>query len=86
MTETFASPDIAVDRRDDGTIILKSRAALTDWEPSITAVLRKRAAEHPDRPLAAHGDHELTYGEAEQRSDALADAFSRARPRSRQAA
>ena len=40
--------------------------ALTDWEPSITAVLRKRAAEHPDRPLAAHGDATLTYGEAQR--------------------
>jgi feruloyl-CoA synthase len=76
MTETFAAPDIAVDRRDDGTIILKSRTGLTGWEPSIIAVLRKRAAEHPDRPLAVHGDHELTYGDAVRRADALAGAFS----------
>ena len=69
MTETFAPPDIAMERRDDGTIILASRRPVPEWEPSITAVLRKRAAEHPDRPLAAQRDAEdrwvtLTYGEA----------------------
>ena len=54
---------------------------LPDSEPSITAVLRTRAAEHPDRPLAAQRDRHdrwaaLTYGEAKQRSDALARAFT----------
>ena len=75
MSETFAPPDIAIDHRTDGTIILRSRVALTDWEPSITAVLRKRAEQHPDRPLATHRGATLTYGEAKQRSDALAHAF-----------
>ena len=75
MSETFAPPDIAIDRRADRTTILKSRVALTEWEPSITAVLRKRAAQHPDRPLAVHRDATLTYGEAVQRSDTLARAF-----------
>jgi feruloyl-CoA synthase len=76
MTDTFATPDIAIERRYDGTIILQSRVALTDWEPSITAVLRKRAAQHPDRTLAAHGDATLTYGEAVRKADALARAFA----------
>ncbi|HUA71273.1 MAG TPA: AMP-binding protein, partial [Solirubrobacteraceae bacterium] len=76
MSETFAPPDIAIDRRVDGTILLRSRRPLPDSEPSITAVLRKRAAQHPDRPLAAHGGATLTYGEAQQRSDALARAFA----------
>jgi feruloyl-CoA synthase len=75
MSETFAPPDIAIDRRTDGAIILRSRVPLTEWEPSITAVLRKRAAEHPERPLAAHRGATLTYGEAKHRSDALAHAF-----------
>jgi len=75
MTETFAEPDIAMDRRPDGTIMLTSRRPLPDWEPSITAVLQKRAELHPDRPLAAHAGATLTYGEAKQRSDALAGAF-----------
>ena len=78
--QTFASPDIEMDRRPDGTIILRSRRALGEWEPSITAVLHTRAAEHPDRPLAAKRDAgdrwiTLTYGEAQRKADALAGAF-----------
>ena len=77
---TFASPDIEMERRDDGSIILSSRTPLTDFESSITAVLRRRAAEHPDRPLAAQRDGQdrwvtLTYGEAARQADALAGAF-----------
>jgi feruloyl-CoA synthase len=80
VTETFAKPDIAIDRRVDGTIILRSRRPLPDWEPSITTVLRDRAAQHPDRPLAAQRDADdrwvtLTYSEAQRRSDALARVF-----------
>jgi feruloyl-CoA synthase len=72
---TFAPPDIEMEERDDGSIVLRSRVPLPKYESSITAVLRKRAAEHPDRPLAAHRGTTLTYGEAGQRSDALAHAF-----------
>jgi feruloyl-CoA synthase len=69
-----------MERRDDGSYILRSRIALTECEASITAVLRRRAAEHPDRPLAAERDAEdrwvtLTYGEAASKADALAGAF-----------
>jgi len=71
----FASPEIETERRDDGSIVLRSRQALTEWEPSITAVLRGRAAEHPDRPLAAHRGTTLTYGEAASQADSLAAAF-----------
>ncbi len=79
--QTFAPPDIAIERRDDGAIVLASRHAPADTEPSISAVLRRRAAEHPDRPLAAQRDREdrwitLTYGEAQRRSLALARAFA----------
>jgi len=77
---TFTTPDTVIERRDDGSIILTSRLALPDWEPSITAVLRKRAAEHPDRAIAAQRDGEagwttLTYGDAVRHSDALGRAF-----------
>ena len=72
---TFATPDTEIERRDDGTIILRSRLPAPASEPSIPAVLSKRAAEHPDRPLAAHRGATLTYGDAKQRSDALARAF-----------
>jgi feruloyl-CoA synthase len=80
--QTFAEPNIEMQHRDDGSYILRSRRALTDWEPSIAAVLRKRAAEHPDRPLAAEreaGSEEwttLTYGEAARGADVLAGAFA----------
>jgi feruloyl-CoA synthase len=78
--QTFAPPDIEVERRGDGSIVLRSRAPLKKWEPSIPAVLRRRAAEHPDRPLAAQRDAAdrwvtLTYGEAARKADALAGAF-----------
>ncbi|HEY4829358.1 MAG TPA: AMP-binding protein, partial [Solirubrobacteraceae bacterium] len=72
---TFATPDTEIERREDGTIILRSRLALPESEPSIAAVLSKRAAEHPDRPLAVHRGSTLTYGDAKQRSDALAHTF-----------
>jgi feruloyl-CoA synthase len=78
--QTFATPDIEMERREDGSILLRSRRPLTEWEPSIPAVLRRRAAEHPDRPLAAQRDSEnrwvtLTYGEALRKATALARAF-----------
>ena len=78
--QTFAAPDIEMERRDDGSYVLRSRRELTEWEPSVTAVLRKRAAEHPDRPLAAGRDADdrwvtLTYGEAARKAEILARAF-----------
>ena len=56
--QTFASPDTAIERREDGSIILTSRHELGGWEASIPAVLRARADVHPDRPLAAQRDGE----------------------------
>ena len=78
--QTFAEPDIEMERLQGGSYVLRSRRALTEWEPSVTAVLRRRAAEHPDRPLAgqrAAGDQwaMLSYGEAARMADALARAF-----------
>ncbi|HEX3979525.1 MAG TPA: feruloyl-CoA synthase [Solirubrobacteraceae bacterium] len=80
--QTFATPDIEIERRDDGSAVLSSRHAPPEAERSIPAVLRRRAAEHPDRLLAAQRDSEdrwimLTYGEAEARAGALAEAFTR---------
>jgi feruloyl-CoA synthase len=78
--ETFATPDIAMESRPDGTIILASRKPLETSEPSIAAVLRARAAAHPDRPLAAQRDEHdrwvpLSYGDARAKADALAQAL-----------
>jgi feruloyl-CoA synthase len=79
--QTFVPPDIAMERRGDGSVMLSSRRPLPDGEPSIPTVLRKRAAEHPNRPLAAQRDPDdhwitLTYGEAQRKADALAGAFA----------
>jgi len=77
---TFAQPDIEMQRRADGTVILSSRHPVAAREESVPAVLRARAAEHPDRPLAAQRDVDdrwvqLSYGEARSQADALAQAF-----------
>jgi feruloyl-CoA synthase len=79
--QTFAPPDVAMERRADGSVVLRSRRGLPEVEQSIPAVLKNRAAEHPDRALAAQRDEEnrwvtLSYGEAERRSEALARAFT----------
>src|SRR5690348_10839124 len=71
--QTFVPPDIEMVRRDDGSIVLASRHPQAETEPSISAVLRRRAAEHPERPLAAQRDAgdrwvTLTYGEAQRQS------------------
>ena len=78
--QTFAAPDTSIEHRDDGTMILRSRLALPRYESSIPAVLRARAAQHPDRPLAAQRDESnrwlpLSYAEARAKADALAQAF-----------
>ena len=77
---TFAPPDIAMERRQDGTVLLSSRRPPAPWEASVPAVLRARASAHPDRPLAAQRDRDdrwvqLSYGEARAKADALAQAF-----------
>jgi feruloyl-CoA synthase len=78
--ETFASPEIAMTRDPDGTVLLESRQPLKDYERSMCAVLRRRAAEHPDRLLAAGRNPDgtwspLTYADARSKADALAQAF-----------
>jgi feruloyl-CoA synthase len=77
---TFASPDTAIERRRDGTIVLTSRHQLDGWPDSIPAVLEASAVRHPDRPLAAQRDERdqwivLTYGEAQRKASSLARAF-----------
>jgi feruloyl-CoA synthase len=76
-TETFAAPDTTIEHRPDGTIILRASRDLDDYESSIAAVLRARAAAHPDRTLAAQrggdgGWQTVSYSEAREQADALA--------------
>src|SRR5438067_1161878 len=78
--QTFAVPDTAIERRDDGSIVLSSRHELAGWEASIPAVLRARADAYPDRPLALQRDQRdewvpVSYGEARRTADSLAQAF-----------
>src|SRR4030081_1214550 len=69
--------DIAVERRGDGVIVLKSRIPLQAYEKHIPASLAKWAREAPDRTwLAQRAGTErqwrkLSYGEAKRTVDAL---------------
>jgi feruloyl-CoA synthase len=69
--------DIAVERRDDGVIVLQSRIALQAYERHLPASLERWARERPDRTwLAQRGGPDrawrrLSYAEAKQQVDAL---------------
>jgi feruloyl-CoA synthase len=69
--------DIAVDRRADGTIVLKSRIPLQPYEKHIPASLAKWARQAPERVwLAQRGGpdrqwRKVSYGEAKRTVDAL---------------
>ncbi len=74
--------DIAVDRRADGTIVLKSRIPLQPYEKHIPASLAKWAREAPERIwLAQRGGpdrqwRKVSYGEAKRTVDALTQGCS----------
>jgi feruloyl-CoA synthase len=69
--------DIAVERRPDGVVVLKSRIPLQAYEKHIPASLAKWAKQAPDRIwLAQRGGadrqwRKLSYGEAKRTVDAL---------------
>jgi feruloyl-CoA synthase len=69
--------DIAVERRDDGVIILKSRIPLKTYEKHIPASLAKWADQAPERVWLAQRAGEtrqwrkVAYGEAKRTVDAL---------------
>lgn len=73
--------DIAVDRRADGVIVLKSRIPLDPYEPHIPASLAKWAAERPDHIWLAQRRgperqwHKVSYGAAKRTVDALTQAL-----------
>jgi feruloyl-CoA synthase len=80
------APDISVDRRPDGTVYLWANQPPGERPRSIPHLLGQRAAEHPERPYlrqrlpAAPGEklgpwRGVSYGEAAQKSDALAQAL-----------
>ena len=69
--------DIAVERRPDGVIVLKSRIPLKPYEKHIPASLAKWAKERPDRTWLAQRAgadrqwRELSYSEAKRTVDSL---------------
>jgi feruloyl-CoA synthase len=69
--------DIAVERRDDGAIVLKSRIPLISYETHIPASLAKWAREAPERTWLAQRTgperqwRNLSYAEAKRMADAL---------------
>lgn len=73
--------DIAVERRPDGVIVLKSRIPLNSYETHIPASLAKWAVERPDRAWLAQragADRQwrkITYAEAKRSVDALTQAI-----------
>src|SRR5437868_12683011 len=73
--------DIAVERRPDGVIVLKSRIPLTPYDKHIPASLAKWASEAPERIwLAQRAGAErqwrkLSYGDAKRTVDALTQAL-----------
>ena len=73
--------DIAVERRPDGVIVLKSRIPLKPYEKHIPASLTKWAKQAPDRTWLAQragADRQwrkLSYGEAKRTVDALTQAL-----------
>ncbi|WP_315766108.1 MULTISPECIES: AMP-binding protein [unclassified Bradyrhizobium] len=69
--------DIAVERRPDGAIVMKSRIPLQDYEPHIPASLAKWAKLAPERAWLAQRTgperqwRKISYGEAKRMVDSL---------------
>jgi feruloyl-CoA synthase len=72
------APDVSVERRPDGTVLMWSNHAPGDGPRSIAHLLAERAAQHPDRPYIlqrapGHGPWGgVTYGEAKRAADGIA--------------
>lgn len=72
------APDVSVERRADGTVILRSNHPPGEGPRSIGHLLAERAAAHPDRPYIlqrepGHGPWRgVTYGEAKRAADGIA--------------
>jgi feruloyl-CoA synthase len=79
VLDVFAPPETLMERRSDGTVLLRAAEALGPYAPSMAHLLRSGAEAHPDRVLAARRDGEgwrtLTWGDARARADALAQAM-----------
>ena len=54
----FMPVDLDVDRREDGTIVIRSRVPLRDYDPNIARAFAARTAERGDRPALGWRDRE----------------------------
>jgi feruloyl-CoA synthase len=77
---TFARPDIAAERRADGSWLLSSRTPLEPYERSVGAVLARQARTRPDADLLCERDGDgawrrLSYGEAWRAARAIGQAL-----------
>ena len=74
--ETFAPPNIELHRREDGSLLLRSRDLLAEPRGGLLDWLRSGAASHPDRLLLAErgadGWRRLTWGGALAATNAAA--------------
>jgi feruloyl-CoA synthase len=76
QTQLFARPRIALERRRDGSLLLRSEDPLGEHERSIAHVVRRRAELHPDRMLASQPDgRSITFGEARAQADSVAQSL-----------
>ncbi|MFO0458908.1 MAG: AMP-binding protein, partial [Burkholderiales bacterium] len=73
--------DVAVERRDDGTVLMRSRLPLDPYPDHIPSLLRRWGAEAPQRTWLAQRRgperawRRLSYGEATATVDALSQAL-----------
>lgn len=81
-TDLFASPDIGVENRPDGSIRLWSHRPLGDYPPTLCHYLEARADQHPDRVFLAErrsdtaGDwRRLSFGEMRRQARGVAAAL-----------
>ena len=75
----FKGPDVDVERRPDGAVIIRSRHPPGPSPRSIAHLLAERAGEHPHRPWMAQRDpakggawRTISFGEAKRAADAIA--------------
>ena len=72
------APDVSVERRPDGVVLIRSNHPPGEGPRSIGHLLADRAAAHPDRPYIqqrepGHGPWRgVTYGEAKRAADGIA--------------
>ena len=77
----FAPPRVTLERRDDGSLLLRSAEPLGAYPRSMAHWFRENAERHPERVLAAARPPggaewvELTWGDARARADAVAQAL-----------